>query len=258
VRASHVYLANQGPGTNPGDTNYTGFRLHDGHLKPLEGSTIPLPSDAVPGQVLFDADGTKLVGTRVGTSEVDSFVVVRHGRLLAAAGSPFAAQAFSPPQGYGQLGSAFSPTSLDRLFVSDAHVASGGPAPGLVSSFTDDERGVLTPVAPSPFPNDGTASCWVEISHDGRFLFVVNTASKTVSSYAIAADGSLSFLQSTTADALGAGAEDARLAPDGSTLWVVQAGADAVTGFSVSGGSLTPLSTAAGPAGAAPTGIVVT
>ena len=86
----------------------------------------------------------------------------------------------------------------------------------------------------------------------------MNTASKTVSSYAVGADGSLTFLQSTSATALGAGAEDVRLAPDGDTLWVVQAGADAVTGFSVSGGSLTPLSTTAGPAGAAPTGIVVT
>jgi len=38
----------------------------------------------------------------------------------------------------------------------------------------------------------------------------------------------------------------------------VQAGADAVTGFSVGGGTLTPLGSAAGPAGAAPTGIVVT
>ena len=66
------------------------------------------------------------------------------------------------------------------------------------------------------------------------------------------------FLQSTPASALGAGAEDIRLAPDGNTLWVVQAGADAVTGFSVNGGSLTPLSTTPGPAGAAPTGIVVT
>jgi hypothetical protein len=253
-----VYVANQGPGTNAGDTNYTGFRLRDGDLKPIDGSTIPLPSDAVPGEVLFNSEGDRLVGTRIGTSAIDSFIVVRHGLLLPAPGSPFSAQAFSPPQGYGQLGSVFSPTNPGQLFVSDAHVASGGPAPGLVSSFTADAYGTLAPIAPSPVANDGTASCWVEISKDGAFLFVVNTASKTISSYAIASSGALSFLESTPATALGAGAEDVRLAPDGGTLWVVQAGADAVTGFSVSGGSLTPLSTAAGPAGAAPTGIVVT
>ena len=35
-----------------------------------------------------------------------------------------------PPQGYGQLGSEFSPTNPDQLFVSDAHTAAGGAAPG--------------------------------------------------------------------------------------------------------------------------------
>jgi hypothetical protein len=258
VSGKLVYVANQGPGTAPGDTNYTGFRLDGGHLKPIDGSTVVLPNDSTPGQVLFNADGTKLVGTRINGSAIDSFTVGKHGILDPAPGSPFSAQAFTPPQGYGQLGSVFSPTSTDQLFVTDAHTAAGGPAPGLVSSFTDDAHGVLTPIAPSPVGNDGAASCWIEISRDGAFIYVVNTASKTVSTYSVAADGSITFLQSTPAGALGAGAEDVRLSPDGATLWVVQAGADAVSGFSVSGGTLTLLSTAAGPAGAMPTGIVVT
>ena len=258
VSGKLVYVANQGPGTTAGDTNYTGFRLDGGHLRPIDGSTFVLPNTATPGQVLFNADGSKLVGTQINGSAIDSFTVGAHGILSPAPGSPFSAQAFTPPQGYGQLGSVFSPTSTDQLFVTDAHTAAGGPAPGLVSSFSDNAAGVLTPIAPSPVSNDGAASCWIEISRDGAFLYVVNTASKTVSTYSVAADGSITFLQSTAAGALGAGAEDVRLAPDGGTLWVVQAGADAVTGFSVSGGTLTPLSTTAGPTGAAPTGIVVT
>ena len=198
VSGKLVYVANQGPGTNPGDTNYTGFTLKgNGELDPIPDSTVALPSDAVPGQVLFNADGSQLIGTRIGSSAIDSFSVDKHGVLVAAPGSPFSAQGFSPSQGYGQLGSVFSPTSPDQLFVSDAHVASGGPAPGLVSSFSVDPDGVLTPIGSSPVGNDGRASCWVEISHDGAFLFVVNTASATVSSYAIGSDGSLSFLQST-------------------------------------------------------------
>jgi 6-phosphogluconolactonase (cycloisomerase 2 family) len=255
-----VYVANQGPGTNAGDTNYTGFTLDPGgHLRPIRASTIALPNGSQPGDVLFNADGTKLVGTRIATSEIDSFTVGQDGLLTPAPGSPFAAQSFSTPQGYGQLGSEFSPTHPDQLFVSDAHTAAGGPAaPGLVSSFTDDANGVLAPIAPSPVANDGSAACWIEISHDGAYLFVVNTASSTVSTYTIEDDGTLAFVQSTPSSDLGAGAEDARLSPDGSTLWVVQAGADAVTGFTVTGGSLALLSQAAGPAGAAPTGIVVT
>jgi len=260
VSGKLVYVANQGPGVSPGDANYTGFMLNSGgHLRPIPGSTYALPSDAVPGEVLFNGDGSRLVGTRIGTSAIDSFTVDTGGQLTAAPGSPFLAKAFTPPQGFGQLGSVFSPSNPDQLFVSDAHTEAGGPASGLVSSFTDDPHGVLTPIGASPVGNDGLASCWVEISQDGRFLFVVNTASMTVSSYSIAPDGSITFLQdSTPSTDLGAGAEDARLSPDGSTLWVVQAGADAVTAFSVSGGTLVKVSQAAGPAGATPTGIVVT
>jgi 6-phosphogluconolactonase (cycloisomerase 2 family) len=253
-----AYVANAGPGTAPGDTNYTGFKLNGGgHLTPIPGSTYVLPNNSKPGQVLFNGDGTRLAGTRIASSMIDSFTVDRRGLPTPAPGSPFDAQAFSPAQGWGQLGSEFSPIHPDQLFVSDAHTAGGGAAfPGLVSAFTDGAHGILTPLG-APVANDGGASCWVEISHDGTFMFVVNTASGTISSYSIGSGGALTFLHSTPAGQIGAGAEDARLSPDGSTLWVVESGTDAVAGFSVSGGTLTPLSAAPGPAGAAPSGIVV-
>jgi DNA-binding beta-propeller fold protein YncE len=89
---------------------------------------------------------------------------------------------------------------------------------------------------------------------------VINTASSSISSYSIGFEGSLTFLQSTTINGSGLGAEDARLSPDGSTLWVVDAGAAEVSGFSVNGGTLTelPSSPTLAPAGAKPAGIVVT
>ena len=256
-----VYVANQGPGANAGDSNYTGFTLNaGGHLRALPGSTVAVDTGSLPADVLFNGDGTKLVGARVGSSQIDSFTVGADGLLTAAPGSPFSAQGFTPPQGYGQLGSEFSPTNPDQLFVSDAHNAAGGGTAGLVSSFLDAANGVLSPIGPSPVSDGGggIAACWVEISHDGAFMFVVNTGSATVSTYSIASNGSLAFAGTTPTGELGRGAEDARLSPDGSTLWVVQGGADAVTGFSVDGGTLTPLTSAAGPAGATPSGIVVT
>jgi 6-phosphogluconolactonase len=259
VHRGLVYVANAGPGSSTGDTNYTGFKLNaGGHLRPIPNSTYVLPNDSKPGQVLLSGDGTRVAGTRIATSEIDSFTVGHGGRLTPAPGSPYDAQAFSPAQGWGQLGSEFNPVNPDEVFVSDAHTAAGGAAsPGLVSSFTDAADGSLTPVG-APVANDGSAACWIEISHDGSFLFVVNTASASISSYSIGAGGSLTFLQSTGAGQIGAGAEDARLSPDGSTLWVVESGTDAVTGFTVDGGTLTPLVSIGGPAGAAPSGIVVT
>jgi hypothetical protein len=248
VHGNLVYVANSGAG----GSNYTGLTLNPGgHLRPLAGSTVPLPDGSTPGDVLFNGDGSRLVGTRVGSSLIDSFVVGADGRLTAAPGSPFAAQ------GFGPFGSEFRPTDPAQLFVSNAH---DGPGNGSVSAFSDGSDGALTSISSSPFPALQTAPCWVEISDDGQFLFTVNTASNSISRYTIAADGSLSLLGSTTLATASAGAEDARLGPDGQTLWVVDAGARALSAFAVDGGNLTELSTSptALPANSAPFGIVVT
>ena len=249
VHGSLVYVANAADG----GSNYTGFTLNPGgHLQPLAGSTVPLPDGSSPGDVLFSGDGTRLVGTRVGTSLIDSFIVGLDGRLTAAAASPFAAQ------GLGPFGSEFRPTDPTQLFVSNAHNV--GPGTGTISAFSDARDGTLTSIGSSPYADLETAPCWVEISHDGQVLFTVNTASHSISRYAIAADGSLSLIGSTSLGAAGAGAEDARLGPNGKTLWVVDSGARAVSAFAVDGGNLTelPSSPTALPAGSAPFGIVVT
>jgi 6-phosphogluconolactonase len=253
VHGDLVYVANAGTAASVGETNYTGFTLNPGgHLSALAGSTVALPDGSQPGDVLFNSDGSKLVGARIATSLIDSFTVGADGLLTAAPGSPFAAQ------GLGPFGSEFRPTNPSQLFVSNAH---NGPGAGSVSAFSDATDGTLTPIGTSPFADNQTAPCWVEISHDGRYLFAVNTASKTISSYAIGSDGSLALLQSTPAlTAPAATPEDARLSPDGTSLWVVDPSADTISGFTVNGGTLTelPTSPTAVPIGAAPTGIVVT
>ena len=80
----------------------------------------------------------------------------------------------------------------------------------------------------------------------------------SISRYSITADGTLSLLGSTPFS--GKGAFDARLAPDGGTLWVVDDGSNAISGFNVNKGDLTelPSSPTALPTGSAPFGIVVT
>jgi len=248
VHGNLVYVANAGSG----GSNYTGFTLNPGgHLRPVAGSTVSLPDGSSSGDVLFNSDGSKLVGTRVGTSLIDSFIVGTDGRLTAAPGSPVVAQ------GQGPFGSEFRPTDPTQLFVSNAHDGAGN---GTVSAFNDGSDGSLTSIGSSPFADFQTAPCWVEISHDGQFLFTVNTASNSISSYTIAADGSLGLVGSTSLSTAHAGAEDARLSPDGGTLWVVDTGANAISAFAVNGGSQSELSSSPTPlpAGAMPFGIVVT
>jgi 6-phosphogluconolactonase len=248
IHGDLVYVANSGTG----GSNYTGFRLgRNGRLKPIAGSAVALPDGSQPGDVLFNGDGTKLAGTRVGTSQIDSFTVGSGGLLTAAPGSPF------PAQGLGPFGSEFRPTSPGQLFVSNAH----NTGTGTVSAFADSADGTLTSIGSSPFADNQTAPCWVEISHDGQFLFTVNTGSGTISRYSIAPDGTLTLLGSTPVGATGGvGAVDARLSPDGRTLFVDESRIGAVGAFAVNGGTLTELASSPTslPVGATPAGIVVT
>jgi 6-phosphogluconolactonase len=242
-----VYVANSGAA----GSNYSGFRLlPDGTLVPIPGATFAVPGDSGLGDVFFNAFGNHLIGTRTGTSQIDSFVVLPGGRLLPAHGSPFTGQ------GLGQLGAEFSPARPDQLFVSNAH---NGAGLGTISAYQDSLLGQLTPVGASPYADGQTAPCWVEISHDGRYLFTVNTGSGNISSYAINPDGSLTLIGSTPIK--GGGADiDARLSPDGRTLTVDGSGAHILSVFAVNGGLLTevPSSPTPLPAGGAPAGIVNT
>ena len=98
----------------------------DGRLTPIAGSTVTVPDGSGLGDVFFNAFGNHLIGTRTGTSLIDSFVVLPGGHLLAAHGSPFTGQ------GLGQLGAEFSPTNPSQLFVSNAH---NGTGLGTVSAY---------------------------------------------------------------------------------------------------------------------------
>ena len=88
-----------------------------------------------------------------------------------------------------------------------------------MSAYRDSLFGQLTPIGASPYADGQTAPCWVEISHDGRYLFTVNTGSGNISSYAVNPDGSLTLIDSTPIR--GGGADiAARLSPDGRYLLV--------------------------------------
>jgi 6-phosphogluconolactonase len=251
VHRSLVYVAN----TGAGGSNYTGFSLNaGGHLSPLAASTYALPDNALPGQVLFSGDGRHLAGTRVGPnagpSFIDSFVVGPDGRLTAAPGSPFAAQRIGP------FGSQFRPTNPNQLFVSNAH---DGALNGSVSVYDVASDGTLTPVAGSPFADFQTAPCWVAISHDGAYLYAINTGSSSVSSYGIAGGGALSLIGSTALSGTGLRPFDAALDPTDAFLYIVDAGAAKITVFGVDGGTLTELASSpvSIPGGGSPFGIVV-
>ena len=248
VHRKLVYVANAA-----GTPNFTGFTIRSsGVLRPLGGSTVTLPAGSLPGDVLFNGNGTILAGTLVDSSQIETFTVGSAGLLTPAPTSPIAAQATGP------FGSEFRPTNPRQLFVSNAHA---GNNLGTVSAFSAAANGDLTSIGSSPFADLQTAPCWVEISHDGRYLFTVNTAVPSISRYAIRWNGTLRLLGSTVFNyPTGLGPEDARLSPDGGSLYVVDTAASKVSAFGVRRGNLTELSSSPTslPPHSAPFGLVVT
>ena len=77
----------------------------------------------------------------------------------------------------------YTPGNLDNRAI-QAEVEKNLAGDGLtgvvhVDSVSGD--GTLSSIGSSPFADNQTAPCWVEITHDGQFLFTVNTASGSIS-----------------------------------------------------------------------------
>jgi 6-phosphogluconolactonase len=225
-----VYVSN----TGQGGTNYSGFTLSwGGQLHPIPGSTVTLPPGSGPGEVVLNANNSKLAGMRVTTSLIDSFALDRSGRPHPAPGSPYAAQ------GLGPFGSQFSPTNPDELFVDNAH---NGTGLGTVSAYEHLRDGTLFSIGDSPFADFQTAPCWLVISPDGRYVYALDTGSGYISSYAIARDGLLTLVSNTPVSSTpGVTGTDITLSGDGHTLYLNMSKVNGVGEFAVHGGTVKQL-----------------
>jgi 6-phosphogluconolactonase (cycloisomerase 2 family) len=107
---------------------------------------------------------------------------------------------------------------------------------------SDDTLSVTTPA----LGNGQMASCWVSLTRDGRFAFVSNTASGSLSSYDVSASGSLSLSSAVAAHVSGSAPIDSALSDDGAFLYVDDSARGQVLSFAVHGASLTPLASVGG------------
>ena len=226
---------------NAGDTgNISGFTVGaDGSLALLPGSTRPLSSTAAgPAQVEFNPDGSVLVVTEKMTNLISTYTVGVDG---IATGPNAQASAGATPFGF-----AFD--KRGRLFVSEAF---GGAADAsATSSYNLSPSGSLSVVSPSVGTTE-TAACWVVVTGNGRFAYVTNTGSGTVSGYSIDQDGGLTLLDTDGVTAVtGAGSSpiDADVSHNSRFLFVLNAGTHSIAGFRINGGdgSLTAVSEAFG------------
>jgi len=240
VHGNLVYILNAGGAVGAAD-NITGFRLEDGRLEPLAGSTRPLSGSATgPAEVAFRPDGRVLVVTEKTTDTIDTYTV---GSDDLASGPNVFSSAHPTPFGF-----AFG--KRDEVFVSEA---GGGADASAVSSYLVADDGSLEVITPAAATTE-TAACWVVVTPDGRFAYTSNTGSGSISGYRVAFDGELTLLDSdgrTGVTGAGSSPIDMALSRDGRFLYTLNSGSGTIAAFSVrANGSLSPRRSLSGlPAG---------
>ena len=171
-----LYVLNAG-----GTGNITGFRTTDGDLQAIRGSTRALSGAATsPAQVSFTPGGAGLVVTERASNRLDLYRVRRNGR--AEGPTTFAASGITP------FGFAFD--NKGHAIVSEAF--GGAPDASAVSSY-EVTRTAISLISPSVATTE-TAACWVATTGNGRFAYVGNAGTASVTGYSVASDGSLTIL----------------------------------------------------------------
>ena len=210
-----VYVLNK---NNAALATVSGFRLDKDGLTAIPGSTRLLNAGATDAaQVKFTPNGDTLVVTGRSSNKIDTFAVGKDGLLsslktfdVAPGGTPFG----------------FDFDNEGNLLVSLAGVAGSSGA----ASYGVGKDGSLSTIT-APIATGQNAACWLVTSKDGRFAFVANAASASVSTFSVGHDGSISF-QGVTA-VPGMTPVDEALSKDGRSLYVLAAGSHGIVQFSV-------------------------
>jgi 6-phosphogluconolactonase len=227
VHGSLAYVLNAA-----GEPNVSGFKIgEDGRLIPLADSARSLGAGSDPAQVAFSPDGRSLVVTDRASDSIHVFAIDENGRVSDRVTHPSSG---ATPYGFG-----FRPDGT--LVVTEAAGAQIGKASA--SSYVFAGPTQLQPRT-GPVGNTRSEVCWAAISGDGRYAFVTNFGDGTISTYAIAKDGSIVLHEAVAATTIDGepGIRDEALSPDGRFLYALHADSRRVYGWEVGGdGTLAPL-----------------
>jgi 6-phosphogluconolactonase len=225
---------------NEESSNIYGFRFRPGgELQPLGGQALSSQfPNTVAAQISFTPDGRQLIVTERGlpksTGVIDVFDVGPNG--VAGPAHPNTGVGVVDPNPFG-----FDFDNHGHLLVSNAgqvNAPGDGPPPipqvfdptefgGTASSYDVSRSGTLTHT--SDVASGGRAACWLVVSKDGKYAFVTNTLSDTVAdifsgiggvtSYAVAKDGTLTYLSQVSTSPGNPG--DEAVSQDGKYLYVL-------------------------------------
>jgi 6-phosphogluconolactonase len=229
-----------------GSSSVVGFYFDQAHLSPITASQRFLSANgANPGSITFSPDGKFLLTTEKTGNDVDVFEVQGDGTL-----SPVKV---NPSAGPGAFAVAVAPNGT--AIVSET--GSGGNT-AAISSYSIHTDGTLATLSAST-PTDGAANCWNAITPDGRFVYVSNAGSSTLSGFAIGPNGVLSPLPGTVVgtNPTGSGNLDIAISANGKFLYSLNSAGGTIGQFGINpDGTLTNLGTVSGlPLGSSLNGI---
>ena len=233
-----VYVLNAG-----GTGNISGLRLAaDGSLSPIASSTRGLSTaSAGPAEVRFDATGAFLVVTEKNTNKIDTWHVGANG--LATGRVVNASSGITP---FG-----FTFTNQGILAVSEAF--GGAVNASATSTYTINADGTLHVISAS-VPTTETSACWAVATNNGRFVFVTNATSGSVSGYSVR-QGQAELLKADGKSAVtGAAPTDEAISQNSQFLYTLNGGSHTISSFGVS--QATGELTAAGAPASVPVGVV--
>jgi 6-phosphogluconolactonase len=221
-----VYVLNK---NNVALATVSGFTLDKDGLTPIPGSTRFLNAGATDAaQVKFSPSGDVLVVTGRSSQRIDTFRVGADGRLSNL-------QTFGVAPGSTPFGFDFD--NKGHLLVSLAGVGSSSGA----ASYELGADAAVSPIT-APIATGQRAACWLVASKDGRFAFVANAASSSLSTFAVSPAGELEFQGAITID--GMTALDIAISDNGRYLYVLAAGSHGIVAFEVgSDGTLSHIGT---------------
>lgn len=234
ARAGLVYVVNSG-----GSGNIAGFRIDgSGQLQSLAGSVRPLSSAAsAPAQISFDPAGRTLVVTEKATNRITTYPVASDG---SAAAPTWITSAGPTPFGF-----AFD--QKGRAIVSEA--AGGAADQSTVSSYRIGAGSAA--LLDGPIATTETAACWVAVTNSGRFAYVAETGSGTITGFAVEPNGDLTLLDADGVTGVTGGSPaDLALTRNSQFLYVRTGGILDIVAFAVGAdGGLTSIGSTDLPAG---------
>jgi 6-phosphogluconolactonase len=214
-----VYVLNTG-----GSSDVVGFHLHGNRLEQIPGAIGFLSTNTSgAASIAISPDGRFLAVTERLTSKEDVFLVQPDGTL-----SPIVVNASAGP---GAFSVVFAPNGAAIVSETGAAGVANGSA---ITSYAVEANGTLTAISAS-VPTLGAANCWNAITPDGRFVYVSNAGSSTISGFAIAGDGTLTPLAGTVVGSNPSGATnlDITVSADGRFLYTLNTGNGTIGIFAI-------------------------